>query len=84
MQATEDRSFNRASPGSAQVNVEIVRRCDARKFVVLRKRGIVERTIAWLSRCRRLSKDCECLNHNALAFLERASVRLMLRWICQH
>lgn len=67
-----------------QVNVEIVRRCDARKFVVLRKRGIVERTIAWLSSCRRLSKDCECLNHNALAFLEWASVRLMLRRICQH
>jgi len=26
------------------------------------KRWIVERTIAWLNRCRRLSKDWECLN----------------------
>lgn len=37
------------------VNVEIIRRCDAGKFVVLPKRWIVERTIAWLNRCRRLS-----------------------------
>jgi len=65
------------------VNVEIVRRCDAGSFVVLPKRWIVERTIAWLSRCRRLSKDWECLNRNALAFLRWASVRMMLRRLCQ-
>ena len=39
-----------------KVNVEIVRRCDTGKFVVLPKRWLVERTIAWLNRCRRLSK----------------------------
>ena len=66
-----------------EVNVEIVRRCDADKFVVPPKRWIVERTIAWLNRCRRLSKDWECLNRNALAFLRWASVRLMLRRLCQ-
>jgi hypothetical protein len=44
-----------------QVNIEIVRRCDRHKFVVLPKRWIVERTIAWLNRCRRLAKDWECL-----------------------
>ena len=65
------------------VNVEIVRRCDTAKFVVLPKRWIVERTIAWLNRCRRLSKDWECLNRNALAFLRWASVRLMLRRLCR-
>ncbi|MBB2187049.1 transposase [Gluconacetobacter liquefaciens] len=63
------------------VNVEIVRRCDVGKFVALPKRWIVERTIAGLNRCRRLSKDWECLNRNALAFLQWASVRLMLRKI---
>jgi transposase len=66
------------------VNVEIVRRSDAGKFAVLPKRWIVERTIAWLNRCRRLSKDWECLNRNALAFLRWASVRLMLRRVCQN
>ena len=41
--------------GVLLMNFEIVRRCDAGKFVVLPKRWIVERTIAWLNRCRRLS-----------------------------
>ncbi len=39
------------------VNFDIVRRRDLHKFVVLPKRWIVERTIAWLNRCRRLAKD---------------------------
>jgi hypothetical protein len=38
--------------------------------------------IAWLNRCRRLSKDWECLNRKALAFLRLASIRLMLRKLC--
>ena len=65
------------------VNVEIVRRSDAGKFVVLPRRWIVERTIAWLNRCRRLAKDWECLTRNALAFLRWASVRLMVRKLCK-
>jgi transposase len=67
-----------------QVTVEIVKRSDAaRKFVVLPKRWIAERTIGWLNRCRRLAKDWECLNHNGLAFLRWASIRLMVRRLCQ-
>ena len=66
-----------------QVNVEIVKRTELHKFVVLPKRWIVERTIGWLNRCRRLAKDWECLNDNALAFLRWASVRLMVRKLCQ-
>ena len=34
--------------------IEIVRRCDRHRFVVLPKRWIVERTIGWISRNRRL------------------------------
>jgi transposase len=66
-----------------QINLEIVKRSDVDKFVVLPKRWIVERTIGWLNRCRRLAKDWECLNQNALAFLRWASIRLMLRKLCQ-
>jgi transposase len=44
--------------------------------------ALVERTIAWLNRCRRLAKDWENLNRNALAFLRLASIRLMLRKLC--
>lgn len=64
----------------AQVNVEIVKRSDqAKGFVVLPRRWVVERTFAWLGRCRRLAKDWECLNSKALAFLKLASIRLMVR-----
>jgi transposase len=66
-----------------RLETEIVRRSDqAKGFVVLPKRWIVERTIAWLNRCRRLAKDWENLNRNALAFLKLASFRLMLRKLC--
>ncbi len=65
------------------LNVEIVKRSDPiSRFVVLPKRWIVERTIAWLNRCRRLAKDWENLNRKALAFLRLASIRLMLRKLC--
>jgi transposase len=66
-----------------QVNVEIVKRSDyAKGFVVLPRRWVVEPTFAWLGRCRRLAKDWENLNRKALAFLRRASIRLMLRRLC--
>jgi len=65
------------------VDLEIVKRSDAGKgFVVLPRRWIVERTIGWLNRCRRLAKDWECLNRSALAFLRWASIRMMLRKLC--
>jgi transposase len=65
------------------VNVEIVKRSDqAQRSVVLPKRWLVERTFAWLGRCRRLAKDWECLNRKARAFLKLASIRLMLRKLC--
>jgi transposase len=68
----------------SQVNLEIVKRSDtAKTFTVLPKRWIVERTIGWLNRCRRLAKDWECLNKKALAFLRWASIRLMLRRLCR-
>ena len=67
----------------AQVNVEIVKRSDCAKgFIVLPKRWVVERTFAWLGRCRRLAKDWENLNRRGLAFLRLASIRLMLRKLC--
>ena len=40
-------------------SIEIVKRSDAKGFVVLPKRWIVERTLAWISRNRRLMRDFE-------------------------
>jgi transposase len=66
-----------------QLSVEIVKRSDrAQGFEVLPKRWVVERTFAWLNRCRRLAKDWENLTRNALAFIRLASIRLMLRKLC--
>ena len=62
--------------------IEVVKRNELHSFAILPKRWIVERTIAWLNRCRRLAKDWECLNRKALAFLHLASIRLMLRKLC--
>ena len=57
--------------------VEIVKRSDqAKGFIVLPKRWVVERTLAWLGRCRRLAKDFENLTRNAFAFIHLASIRL--------
>ena len=64
----------------AQLNVEIVKRSDqAKGFILQPKRWVVEQTLAWLNRCRRLAKDWECLNRRARAFLILASIRLMAR-----
>jgi transposase len=63
-----------------RLSIEIVKRSDAAKgFEVLPRRWIVERTLAWLGRCRRLAKDFECLTASSTAFLYWASIRLMLR-----
>jgi putative transposase len=67
----------------SRIKIEIIKRSDqAKGFITLPKRWIVERTIAWLNRCRRLAKDWENLNLTALVFLRFASIRLMLRRLC--
>jgi transposase len=71
--------FAKALAKVLHLDIEIVKRSDqVSGFVVLPIRWIVERTIAWLNRCRRLAKDWENLNRKALAFLRLASIRLML------
>jgi transposase len=47
-------------------------------FVVQRKRWVVERTLAWLTRFRRLSRDYEGLTTSSEAFLQLGAIRLML------
>ena len=63
--------------------IEIVRRSDAHRFVVLPRRWVVERTIAWLNRCRRLAKDWEASVASAEAWLIIASIRRMTRRIAK-
>ena len=59
---------------------EIIRRSDDTKgFVVLPRRWVVERTFAWLSRCRRLAKDFEATITSAVAWILVSHIRLLTR-----
>jgi putative transposase len=59
--------------------MDIVRRCDLHRFVVLPKRWIVERSFAWISRNRRLMRDFERYARTVAAFVRLAMIRLMLK-----
>jgi hypothetical protein len=59
--------------------LKIVKRNELHRFVVLPKRWIVERTLAWISRNRRLARDFERYARSAAAFIRLAMIRIMLR-----
>ena len=67
-----------------QWTLEIVKRAaDANGFEVLPRRWVVERTLAWLNRNRRLAKDFEASIASAEAWLFIASVQLIARRIAR-
>jgi transposase len=59
--------------------IEIVKRSNLKHFEVLPKRWIVERTLAWISRCRRLARDFERYARTVAAFVRLAMIRIMLK-----
>ncbi len=60
--------------------LEIVEKSpDQKGFVVLPRRWVVERTLAWLNRYRRLSKDYECRVEYSEAWVYISSISRMLR-----
>ena len=63
------------------VDLTVVKRTQP-GFVVLHKRWIVERTFAWLTQNRRLTKDYEGYAATSETFIWLAMIRLMLRRIC--
>ena len=58
--------------------LEIVRRCELHRFEVLPHRWVVERTLAWLGRYRRLSKDYEALPATSETFIYIAAVNMLV------
>jgi transposase len=60
----------------------LTRRAGPKGFMVFPHHWIGERTSAGLHRCRRWAKDCEHRTRSALAFLQRASIRLRSRKRC--
>ena len=52
---------------------------ESKEFKPLKVRWVVERTHAWLGRCRRNSKDYERLEESSEAMIQISSIRLMLK-----
>jgi transposase len=60
--------------------IEVIKRSDTAKgFEVLPRRWVVERTFAWLGRCRRLAKDWEQSIASSTAWALIASIRMLIR-----
>jgi putative transposase len=65
--------------------LEIIKRSDSAKgFEVLPRRWVVERTFAWLGRCRRLAKDFERTIASAQAWVFIANIRMLTRRLARH
>jgi transposase len=60
-------------------DVEIAKRSELHKFVVIPKRWVVERSFAWLEKCRRLWRNCECLASSSRAMIQLAFIRILLK-----
>jgi transposase len=68
-----------------QWTFEIIKRSDTAKhsFELLPRRWVVERTFAWLGRCRRLAKDFEATIESAVAWVFVAHIRRLTRRLVQ-
>ena len=68
-----------AVQGILGASVEVVKRSELHTFVVLPKRWVVERSFAWLEKCRRLWKNCERKLNTSLQMVVLAFATLILR-----
>ena len=62
-----------------KATVQVVKRDQLHTFVLLPKRWVVERSFAWLEKCRRLWKNCERKLNSSLQFVHLAFLVLLLR-----
>ncbi len=74
-----------ALKGRGDWSFEIIRRSDTAKgFEILPRRWVVERTFAWLGRCRRLAKDWEASTESSAAWAFIASIRMLTRRLARY
>ena len=77
--------LRKALAGMGDWAIDIIKRSDkAEGFEVLPRRWVVERTIAWLGRSRRLAKDWERSIESVIAWLFIAHIRIAIRRIARH
>ena len=75
------KPFATAVQGLLGASVEVVKRNELHTFVVLPKRWVVERSFAWLEKCRRLWKNCERKLNTSLQMVVLAFTVLILKKI---
>ena len=73
------KPFAAVAQGILGASVEVVKRSELHTFVVLPKRWVVERSFAWLEKCRRLWKNCERKLNTSLQMVVLAFATLILR-----
>ena len=80
MPATPARSSKPHAQKLGKWTIEIVKRVQTTPgFHLIKRRWVVERTLAWLNRNRRLAKDFEASIESAVAWLLIASIKLLTR-----
>ncbi len=72
-------SFACAIKECTGADVQISKKSDLKKGEITPKRWIVERSFAWLEKCRRLWKNCEGLIENSIQIINIAFISLMLK-----
>lgn len=65
--------------GTIGATVEVIKRSELHTFAVLLKRWVVERSFAWLEKCRQLWKNCERKLNTSLHMVVLAFTSLLLK-----
>jgi transposase len=73
------RPFAHAVEELLGAQVHIAKRSELHTFAVMPQRWVVERSFAWLEKCRRLWKNCERKLNTSLQFIHLAFLALLLR-----
>ena len=73
------KSFADAVKEKLGANVQIAKRSELHTFAVMPQRWVVERSFAWLDKCRRLLKNCERKLNTSLQTIHFAFLVLLLR-----
>lgn len=68
----------------AAITLEVVKRTDAHRFQVVRRRWVVERTFGWLMRYRRLARDYERRIDHHEAMIYWATVLIMTKRLTRY
>jgi transposase len=72
------------APTSLKLTVEVVERTAAQAFVELRRRGVGERTLAWITRSRRTVRDYERLSEHHAAMVHWSLIVITTRRLARH